>query len=84
MLGNNLVTKQTGPEGQTVTKVLINEGITIHRELYFAILMDRKHNGPVIVASTQGGMDIEEVCGRACIPRARARRRARLLCIHML
>ena len=41
--------------------MLINEGITIERELYFAILMDRAFHGPVIVASTQGGMDIEEV-----------------------
>jgi succinyl-CoA synthetase beta subunit len=61
MIGAKLVTKQTGPEGQLVTKVLVNEGIKIHRELYFAILMDRAHNGPVLVASTQGGMDIEEV-----------------------
>jgi len=61
MLGGRLVTKQTGPEGQLCTTVLINEGVTITRELYFAILLDRKHNGPVIVASTQGGMDIEEV-----------------------
>ena len=61
MLGARLVTKQTGPTGQLVTKVLVNEGIAIHRELYFAILMDRAHGGPVLVASTQGGMDIEEV-----------------------
>ncbi|CAE7917621.1 scsC, partial [Symbiodinium sp. KB8] len=61
MLGHKLVTKQTGSEGQLVSKVLINEGITIERELYFAILMDRAFHGPVIVASTQGGMDIEEV-----------------------
>ena len=61
MLGGHLVTKQTGAEGQLVGKVLVNEGITIHRELYFAILMDRAHQGPVVVASTQGGMDIEEV-----------------------
>lgn len=61
MFGNSLVTKQTGPDGQMVAKVLINEGITIEDELYFAILMDRAYNGPVIVASTEGGMDIEEV-----------------------
>ena len=64
MLGDRLVTKQTGAEGQLVSKVLVNEGITIHRELYFAILMDRAHQGPVVVASTQGGMDIEEVAAR--------------------
>jgi len=61
MLGAKLITKQTGHEGQLVAKVLVNEGITIHRELYFAILMDRANNGPVLVASTEGGMDIEEV-----------------------
>jgi succinyl-CoA synthetase beta subunit len=61
MLGHKLITKQTGPAGQLVSKVLVNEGITISRELYFAILMDRKYGGPVVVASTQGGMDIEEV-----------------------
>jgi len=61
MLGNVLVTHQTGPEGQPVNTVLINEGISIDNEMYFAILMDRAHNGPVIVASAQGGMDIETV-----------------------
>lgn len=61
MLGNSLVTKQTGDEGQVVNQVLINEGITIEDEYYFAILLDRAYNGPVIVASTEGGMDIEEV-----------------------
>jgi succinyl-CoA synthetase beta subunit len=61
MFNRKLVTKQTGAEGQLVSKVLVNESINIHRELYFAILMDRAHNGPVVVASTQGGMDIEEV-----------------------
>jgi len=61
MFGNNLITKQTGPEGQKVMKVLIHEGINFDREMYFAILMDRAYNGPVMVASTQGGMDIEEV-----------------------
>jgi succinyl-CoA synthetase beta subunit len=61
MLGNTLVTKQTGPEGQKTSKVLVHEGISFDREMYFAILMDRQHNGPVLVASTAGGMDIEEV-----------------------
>jgi succinyl-CoA synthetase beta subunit len=65
MLGNRLITKQTGPEGQLVTKVLVNEGITINAETYFAILMDRKYGGPVVVASTQGGMDIEEVAEKS-------------------
>jgi len=61
MLGNYLVTKQTAAEGQLCSKVLVNEGIDITSELYFAILMDRDHDGPVIVASTEGGMDIEAV-----------------------
>jgi succinyl-CoA synthetase beta subunit len=61
MLGNTLVTIQTGPAGQIVNTVLVNEGISINSEKYFAILMDRKYNGPVIVASAQGGMDIETV-----------------------
>lgn len=65
MLGARLVTKQTGPGGQQCSKVLVNEGITIHRECYFAILMDRAHGGPVMVASTQGGMDIEEVAEKS-------------------
>ncbi len=61
MLGNSLITKQTGPEGQKCLKVLVHEGVSFSRELYLAILMDRANNGPVIVASQQGGMDIEEV-----------------------
>lgn len=61
MFGNSLITKQTGPQGQKVMKVLVNEGINSNREMYFAILMDRAHNGPVMVASTQGGVNIEEV-----------------------
>jgi succinyl-CoA synthetase beta subunit len=65
MLGAHLVTKQTGPQGQLCSKVLVNEGITIDREAYFAVLMDRKYGGPVLVASTQGGMDIEEVAEKS-------------------
>lgn len=61
MIGNTLVTKQTGEEGQKTSLVLINEGLDIESEKYFAILMDREYNGPVMVASSQGGMDIEEV-----------------------
>jgi succinyl-CoA synthetase beta subunit len=60
MLGNKLITNQTGPEGQEVAKVLVHEGITFKKETYFAILMDRAYNGPVIVASPFGGVDIEE------------------------
>ena len=61
MLGDHLVTKQTGAKGQLCSTVLINEGLEIESEKYFAILMDREHNGPVMVGSSEGGMDIEEV-----------------------
>lgn len=61
MLGEVLVTHQTGPEGKLVSKVLIAEPATIARELYFAILLDRASGAPVIVASTEGGVDIESV-----------------------
>lgn len=64
MFGANLITKQTPPEGQNVKKVLVHEAIDFERELYLAFLMDRSFNGPVMVASTQGGMDIEEVAER--------------------
>jgi succinyl-CoA synthetase beta subunit len=61
MLGNHLITKQTGPEGQLVSKVLVHEGINFKQELYFAIILDRAAGGPCIVASPMGGVDIEEV-----------------------
>jgi len=61
MLGYNLVTKQTPPEGVTVNSVMIAEAIDLKRELYVSILMDREHGGPVFVVSQKGGMDIEAV-----------------------
>ncbi|KAK6631956.1 Succinate--CoA ligase [GDP-forming] subunit beta, mitochondrial [Polyplax serrata] len=61
MLGNRLVTKQTPKEGILVNKVMVAESVDIQRETYFSILMDRSHNGPVIVASAEGGVDIENV-----------------------
>ncbi len=61
MLGQTLVTHQTGPEGKLVSKVLIAEPATIAKELYFAILLDRASGAPVIIASTEGGVDIESV-----------------------
>jgi succinyl-CoA synthetase beta subunit len=64
MLGQTLVTHQTGPEGRVVNCVLVTEAIEIARELYFAILIDRALAGPVIVASTEGGVDIEAVAAR--------------------
>ena len=61
ILGMNLVTHQTGPEGQVVKTILIEEGIGIKKEFYFSILIDRATQKPVILASTEGGMEIEEV-----------------------
>jgi len=61
MLGQTLVTHQTGPEGRPVRKVLISESVEIARELYLAILIDRTISAPVIVASTEGGVEIEAV-----------------------
>jgi len=61
MLNNRLITKQTGDQGALVNSVMIAESLNFSREYYFALLMDRAHNGPVMVASPCGGMDIEEV-----------------------
>ena len=61
MLGQVLVTNQTGPEGRLVTKLLVAEAVDISRELYFALLFDRAISAPMIIASTEGGMDIEAV-----------------------
>jgi succinyl-CoA synthetase beta subunit len=61
MLGNVLVTKQTGPEGRLVSKLLVALAPDIRKEFYLAVLLDRAVSRPVIMASTEGGMDIEEV-----------------------
>jgi succinyl-CoA synthetase beta subunit len=61
MLGETLVTHQTGEDGRVVRKVLIAKSVEIQKELYFAILIDRAISAPVIVASTEGGVDIEAV-----------------------
>lgn len=61
MLGETLVTHQTGEEGRVVRKVLVAQSVEIEKELYFAILIDRAISGPIIVASTEGGVDIEAV-----------------------
>jgi succinyl-CoA synthetase beta subunit len=61
MLGSQLVTPQTGPEGVSVRRVLIEGGADIADELYLAITVDRARRRPVIIASSEGGMDIEEV-----------------------
>jgi succinyl-CoA synthetase beta subunit len=61
MLGSNLVTPQTGPEGAPVEKLLIEELADIKQELYVALTIDRGHRGPAFLVSTKGGMDIEAV-----------------------
>ena len=61
MLGNVLVTKQTGEEGKEVGTVYFTEASDIEKEYYLAVLMDRATSKPVIIASTEGGVDIEEV-----------------------
>ncbi|MCB1479918.1 MAG: acetate--CoA ligase family protein, partial [Rhodobiaceae bacterium] len=61
MLGNTLVTKQTGPSGKQVNRLYIEEGAAIARELYLSILVDRGTGRVAFVASTEGGMDIEAV-----------------------
>src|SRR5260370_7397359 len=61
MLGHELVTKQTGPAGKTVRRLYIEEGCDIKRELYLSLLVDRALGRVAVVASTEGGMDIETV-----------------------
>ena len=61
MIGQTLVTHQTGPEGKLVGKVFVGEAVDIAKELYFAILQDRATSGYTIIASTEGGVNIEEV-----------------------
>lgn len=61
MLGNTLVTKQTGPHGKQVNRLYIEDGADIDRELYLSILVDRTVGRPAFVVSTEGGMDIEAV-----------------------
>lgn len=61
MLGNHLVTIQTGPEGKMVNQVLVEAGCDIDRELYLGIVLDRAVKRPVVMCSQEGGMDIEKV-----------------------
>src|SRR3954466_15139140 len=61
MIGMTLVTHQTGPEGRVVSRVLVEEGLQMQRELYLGLLLDRSAGKPVMMASAAGGMDIEEV-----------------------
>ncbi len=64
ILGMQLVTHQTGPAGQRVGRVLVEEGLAIERELYVGLLVDRSTQKPVFMASADGGMDIEEVAAK--------------------
>jgi len=61
MLGQTLVTNQTGPAGRVVKKIFVGEAVEYVRELYFAIMLERSISAPLIIASTEGGMDIETV-----------------------
>ena len=64
ILGMDLVTHQTGPEGQKVKQVLVEKGLEIEKELYIGIVVDRAQGCPVIMASEAGGMEIEEVAAK--------------------
>ncbi|MDP8229026.1 MAG: ADP-forming succinate--CoA ligase subunit beta [Candidatus Electryoneaceae bacterium] len=61
MLGMTLVTHQTGPEGRTVKRLLIEQGVDIARELYVGIVLDRENQADVFMVSTEGGVEIEKV-----------------------
>jgi len=61
MLGKNLVTHQTGPEGRKVRRVLIEQGLNIARELYLAMVLDRAQSRVTVICSSEGGVEIEKV-----------------------
>ena len=64
LLNKTLVTHQTGPQGRVVRKLYLEEASEVARELYVAMLVDRKAESVAMIASTEGGMDIEEVAAR--------------------
>jgi len=64
ILGMQLVTHQTGPEGKKVKRLLVEQGIDIARELYVGLVLDRLQSRVVVMASTEGGMEIEEVAAK--------------------
>lgn len=64
LIGKTLVTHQTGPEGREVKRVYIEDGCNIQQELYFAVLLDRQTSRVMLVASTEGGVEIEEVAAK--------------------
>ncbi|MCK4645569.1 MAG: ADP-forming succinate--CoA ligase subunit beta [Candidatus Aminicenantes bacterium] len=65
MIGMTLVTPQTGPEGKLVRKILIEEALDIDRELYVGIVIDRAKEAPVVMASPEGGVEIEKVAAES-------------------
>ena len=65
MIGNTLVTIQTGEAGKTVNVLFVEQGLNIARELYLGIVVDRESGGPVVIASSEGGMSIEEVAAES-------------------
>ena len=65
MIGYKLKTKQTAGDGVTVRRVMVAESLDIARETYFALVLDRGFQGPVMVGSPEGGVDIEEVAARS-------------------
>jgi succinyl-CoA synthetase beta subunit len=64
MLGKNLVTHQTGPEGRQVRRVLVEQGLNIDRELYLAMVLDRAQSRVTVICSSEGGVEIEEVAAK--------------------
>src|ERR1700737_4645495 len=64
ILGKPLVTHQTGPQGRVVRRVYVEEASQVARELYLAMLVDRRAESVAIIASTEGGMEIEEVAAK--------------------
>ncbi len=64
LIGRRLITNQTGPQGQVVSRLLVEEGLAIDRELYASLLIDRSTERPVLMASADGGMDIEEIAAK--------------------
>ncbi len=64
MLGKNLVTHQTGPEGRQVRRVLVEQGLNIARELYLALVLDRAQSRITVICSSEGGVEIEEVADK--------------------
>ena len=64
ILGKNLVTHQTGPEGRQVRRVLIEQGVNIERELYLGMILDRTQSRVTVICSSEGGVEIEEVAAK--------------------